>query len=270
MSGKIGFYGVGNMGQAMIQGILRANIYQTTDIVVYEHSRKVKAFAELVGIRSTPKIDQIAEECQIIIFAVKPNVLPNLLAELEEYLTPHQLLISVAAGVTLKTMETILSPIHKIIRAMPNTPALVGAGMSSLTENGSVTSQDKKQTLLIFNSFGLAEFVPEKLIDAVVGVSGSSPAYVYMFIEALADGAVLEGMSRQQAYKFASQAVLGAAKMVIETEKHPGVLKDQVTSPSGTTIEAIKTLEENKLRATVIQAVQSAAKKNQEMSQKNQ
>lgn len=270
MGEKIGFYGVGNMGQAMIQGIIQSKVYSAADIIVYEHSAKVKTLAETIGVSSTPNIEQVAKECQIIVFAVKPNVLLRLLTQLDEYLTSHHLLISVAAGITLETMEIILSPTHKIIRAMPNTPALVGAGMSSLTENGSVTSEDKKQALLIFNSFGLAEFVPEALIDAVVGVSGSSPAYVYMFIEALADGAVLEGMSRQQAYKFASQAVLGAAKMVIETEEHPGVLKDQVTSPSGTTIEAVKLLEENRLRATVIQAVHTAAKKNKEMSQKNE
>lgn len=149
-----------------------------------------------------------------------------------------------------------------MVRAMPNTPALVGAGMAGLCVNEHVTEAEKEHAYAIFGSFGKAEFVPERLMDAVVGVSGSAPAYICLFIEALADGAVLEGMPRNQAYTFAQQVVYGTAKMALESGKHPGELKDMVCSPGGTTIAAVKTLEEHGFRAAVINAVSTAAEKN--------
>lgn len=175
------------------------------------------------------------------------------------------MLVSIAAGVTIAQMEEIIGA-HKIVRVMPNTPALVGEGMSSISPNGQVTEAEANEVKQLFESLGKAEQVPESMIDAVIGVSGSSPAYTYLFIEALADGAVAEGMPRPMAYEFAAQAVLGAAKMVLETKEHPGVLKDRVSSPGGTTIQAVKTLEENGFRAAVIKAVQAAADKSREMS----
>lgn len=168
-------------------------------------------------------------------------------------------------GVTIQDLEELTSAKTKIVRVMPNTPALVGEAMSSISPNINVSSEEINEVTAIFTSFGEAEVVSENLMDAVIGVSGSSPAYVYMFIEALADGAVLSGMPRDKAYKFAAQAVLGAAKTVLETGEHPGKLKDMVTSPGGTTIEAVKSLENDGFRSAVINAVQAAANKNSSM-----
>ena len=166
----------------------------------------------------------------------------------------------------MKTMAFYLPAKTKIVRAMPNTPVIVGAGMTSLTPNNEVRPEETDDIIEIFRSFGRAEIVEEHLIDAVVGVSGSSPAYTYMFIEALADGAVRAGLARAEAYTFAAQTVMGAAKMVLETGLHPGKLKDAVCSPGGTTIEAVRTLENNGFRTAVMEAVITAAEKNHRMS----
>ena len=165
-----------------------------------------------------------------------------------------KLVVSIAAGISLDIIESFLGKDKRIIRVMPNTPALVGEGMAGLSPNELVSDEEAELVKKLFESFGKAEIVPEKLQDAVCGISGSSPAYVFMFIEAMADGAVAEGMPRAQAYKFAAQAVLGSAKMVLETGKHPGELKDAVCSPGGTTIEAVAALEQAGFRSAVIDA----------------
>lgn len=266
MKNNIGFYGTGNMGQAMIKGLLSAKIYEPENIWIYDTCQPVSEKLSLeLKVKNAQNPRELAENSQVIIFAVKPYILPELLNELSCELTINQLLISVAAGVTIKQMEDILSSSHKIIRVMPNTPVLVSEGMSAIAYNGNVSPIEQATVLKIFSSFGKAEIVTEKMLDAVVGVSGSSPAYVYMFIEALADGAVLEGMPRKQAYEFAAQTVLGSAKMVLETGKHPGELKDMVTSPGGTTINAVKILEDQGFRSAIINAVHSAAKRNSEL-----
>lgn len=266
MKKTIGFYGTGNMGQAMIKGLIKANVYSPENIWIYDTYQPIsEKLSKEFKVKNAQSPQELAKNSQVIIFAVKPYILPSLLTELSSELTVNQLIISVAAGVTIESIEGILSTSHKIIRVMPNTPVLVGEGMSAIAYNNNVNTIEKETVLNIFNSFGKAEMVTEKLIDAVVGVSGSSPAYVYMFIEALADGAVLEGMPRQQAYEFAAQTVLGSAKMVLETGKHPGELKDMVTSPGGTTIEAVKVLEDQGFRSAIINAVHSAAKRNSEM-----
>ena len=176
------------------------------------------------------------------------------------------LIVMIAAGQTIAVNEARFGRNIKIVRAMPNTPALVGEGMAALCANSYVTGEEKDEVREIFESFGKAEFVAENMMDVVAGVSGSSPAYVYMFIEALADGAVLQGMPRQQAYTFAAQAVLGSARMVLETGMHPGALKDMVCSPGGTTIEAVASLEQDGLRAAVIRAVDVCTEKSKAMS----
>ena len=165
-------------------------------------------------------------------------------------------------------MEDILQNKYKIVRAMPNTPSLVGEGMSSLCCNDRVTEDEILSVKNIFESFGKAEILPEYLIHSVIGASGSAPAYVFMMIEAMADGAVLGGMPREKAYKFAAQALLGSAKMVLETGKHPGELKDMVCSPGGTTIEAVKALEQNGFRAAVIDAMEKCMNKSKDMEKK--
>ncbi|MBF2672356.1 pyrroline-5-carboxylate reductase [Listeria seeligeri] len=264
---KIGFIGAGNMGTAMIRGLAKTDYINRKDLFVC--GRKIEKLqpleTEFQGIQLTTSIEELAEQADIIILSVKPYTIPEVLTNIKNNLTPDKIIISVAAGVTIADLENLTPPETKIVRVMPNTPALVGEAMSSITPNGSVTAEETEIITTIFASFGKAEVVPESLMDAVVGVSGSSPAYVYMFIEALADGAVLNGLPRDKAYKFAAQAVLGAAKMVLETGEQPGKLKDMVTSPGGTTIEAVKSLEDSGFRSAVINAVQAAAVKNSNM-----
>jgi pyrroline-5-carboxylate reductase len=167
-----------------------------------------------------------------------------------------KIIISIAPGMTIEFVNAFINGSPKIVRAMPNTPALIGEGMSSVSFGDYDFSDDEKKIIMsLFSSFGKARELPEKLMDAVVPLSGSSPAYVYMFIEAMADAAVVQGMPRQTAYEMAAQSVLGAAKMVLETKEHPGVLKDQVCSPGGTTIAAVRSLEENGFRSAVIEAM---------------
>ena len=175
-------------------------------------------------------------------------------------------MITIAAGKTIESVEKIIGTDKKIIRTMPNTPALVGEGMTSISPNGNINEKELTFVKGLFDYLGKSEIVSEDLIHAVIGASGSSTAYAFMFIEAIADGAVLAGMKRADAYKFAAQGVLGAAKMVLETGKHPGELKDMVCSPGGTTIEAVKVLEEEKFRGAVIKAVEAAVEKSIEMS----
>lgn len=267
---KIGFIGTGNMGRAMVKGLAKSGLYQQQDLYIYDRNLAVaKELAQDLGIQSTETPQALVKACDRIIFAVKPNVLPAVLRALVPEVTADKVVISVAAGISLEKLASILGADHKIVRVMPNTPALVGMGMSAVTQNDQVTQAELAEVLAIFASFGKAEAVSESLIDAVVGVSGSAPAYVYLFIEALADGAVMEGMPRAQAYEFAAQTVMGSAQMVLETGQHPGELKDMVCSPGGTTIAAVKALEEAGFRAAVIQAVQVAAEKNREMAEKN-
>lgn len=264
---KIGFIGAGNMGTAMIRGLAQANLDNSEAIIVGGRNlEKLKPLeAAFTGLQITTDTEKLVEQADIIILAVKPYTIPEILTSVKEQLTPDKIIISVAAGVTIQDLEELTSAKTKIVRVMPNTPALVGEAMSSISPNINVSSEEINEVTAIFTSFGEAEVVSENLMDAVIGVSGSSPAYVYMFIEALADGAVLSGMPRDKAYKFAAQAVLGAAKTVLETGEHPGKLKDMVTSPGGTTIEAVKSLENDGFRSAVINAVQAAANKNSSM-----
>ena len=248
----IGFIGAGNMGSAMIGGILDASLVTTSQIIASAHSPEtLDKIRTKFSIETTQSNEVVAERSDILFLAVKPDCI----------------VVSIAAGQPIANIEALLGEV-RLIRAMPNTPALVGAAMSALCPNDKVTPEEVKLVESLFNSFGRAEVVPESMMDAVVGVSGSSPAYVYMFIEAMADAAVADGMPRAQAYKFAAQSVLGAAKMVLETGKHPGELKDAVCSPGGTTIEAVAALEHGGFRDTVISAQRACSKKSYDMSQK--
>ena len=193
--------------------------------------------------------------------------MPNAILEsVKDLIGDEKIVVSIAAGKSISSMENIIGDDKKIIRTMPNTPALVNEGMSALCPNKNIEDEELKIVKGIFDSFGKSEVVGEYLIDSVIGVSGSSPAYVFMFIEAMADAAVVGGMPRKQAYNFAAQSVLGAAKMVLESGKHPGELKDMVCSPGGTTIEAVKVLENEGMRSSVINAVCACIEKSKEMS----
>lgn len=266
MGRKIGFYGAGNMGRAMIEGLMASGLFAAKDIVIYDVFETVaETLGKELGVTKAADPRELAGQAETLVFSVKPHVLPELLTELKDALGKDRLLISVAAGVSIGAMEKVLSPEHKIVRVMPNTPALVRAGMTAVAPNAMITEEEKQFALSIFRSFGKAELVPEKLIDVVTGVSGSGPAYVYMFIEAMADAAVLEGMPRNLAYEFAGQTCIGAAKMVLETGRHPGELKDMVCSPGGTTIAAVASLEKNGMRSAVIDAVRASTRRSREL-----
>ena len=204
---------------------------------------------------------QVAEEADVLVLAVKPVFLPEVIGEIKDAVDGNRLVISIAAGKTMEWMEKEFGRPVKLVRCMPNTPALVGEGCTAVCGNGLAADGDVEFCMKMVGSFGKAYAIPERLMDAAGAVGGSSPAFVFMFIEAMADGAVQAGMPRKQAYGFAAQAVLGSAKMVLETGLHPGELKDMVCSPGGTTIEGVKALERNGMRAAVMEALEACVEK---------
>lgn len=255
------------MASAMIGGILKSGLAAKEQIIATAKTTKTTdSLSERFGISASTDNTAAAKQSDILFLAVKPYLFEEIIVEIKDYVRPETLIISIAAGQTLEKIEHVFEKNIKLVRAMPNTPALVGEAMSALCSNQNVTEDDLSDAKAIFNSFGKCEVVPESMMDTVIGVSGSSPAYVYMFIEAMADAAVADGMTRAQSYKFAAQAVLGAAKMVLETETHPGALKDAVCSPGGTTIEAVAMLEQLGLRSTVINAQRACVQKSRDMT----
>ncbi|MBS6435955.1 MULTISPECIES: pyrroline-5-carboxylate reductase [Pantoea] len=266
---KIGFIGGGNMAKAIIGGLVKSGQVAPSNIWVFDRKAEAnEALAREYGIQAAESAEALAREVDILFGAVKPNVILKVLKDLASQLKKEALVVSIAAGVTLDSLATVLGHDRKIVRVMPNTPALVNEGMTSITPNVLVEQPEIDEVVTIFESFGKAAVVSEYLIHSVVGVSGSAPAYVFMFIEAMADAAVLGGMPRAQAYQFAAQAVKGSAQMVLETGKHPAELKDMVSSPGGTTIEAVKVLEEKGFRAAVMEAMQQCMAKSEALSKK--
>lgn len=212
------FYRRRKYGKGDYELFVKAELYQPHQVMVYDaYTPVMEKLEESLHIKSTMDVTKLVKEAEIIVLAVKPQVLPDVLAELKDKIDKNKLIISIAAGISIAQLEEMISPEHHIVRVMSNTPALVGAAMTGVCLNKNVDEKEKKAVLSIFKALGRAELITENLMDAVVGISGSSPAYVYMFINALADGAVLEGMSKNQAYIFAAQAVLGSAKMVLES-----------------------------------------------------
>ena len=252
---KVGFIGCGNMTKAMIHGMLGSKKVQPQEMIASAKSEKTReAISSQIGIRA-------AKTNTEVFLAVKPQYLEAVLTEIRGAVRPFQVFVSLAPGKTLDWLSQRLGSETKLIRTMPNTPAMVGAGMTGLCVNSHVTESETSLVCELCNTFGRTEVVPEALIDVVVGVSGSSPAYVFLFLEAMADAAVADGMPRAQAYEFAAQAVMGSAKLMLETGKHPGELKDMVCSPAGTTIEAVRVLEEKGFRSAVIEAQKACVKK---------
>lgn len=260
---KIGFIGLGNMAAAMIGGMLKKNVAAPHEIA---GSAKTEATRERVrekyDIRVMADNGDVAEWSDLLFLAVKPIFFPEVIEEIRDAVRPGTLIVSIAAGRTLDYLEkSFARPDCKFIRCMPNTPALVMEGCTGVCAGDTVTKEELEQLLVLLRSFGKASVVPERLMDVVGAVSGSSPAYVFLFIEALADGAVAGGMPRAQAYEFAAQAVLGSARMVLKTGMHPGELKDMVCSPGGTTIQAVKVLEEKGMRAAVMDAMEACVER---------
>ena len=265
---KNGFLGAGKMATALAKGFARAEIVFPKEIIASARSAANRnSFAKEIGAKTTASNSEVAKSAGILILAVKPSQTVEVLNEVRDSFTKQHLLISIAAGVTLAKLETALPAGARVIRVMPNTPALVGEGASAFALGKNATAADGKLAEKLLSAVGIAFQVRESLLDAVTGLSGSGPAYVYQFIEALSDGGVASGLPRDIATKLAAQTVLGGAKMVLETGQHPGALKDQVTSPGGTTIEGLHALEKGRMRATVISAVRAATEKSKKLGQ---
>lgn len=257
---KLGFIGCGNMASAIMGGIIKKELMKPEEIIgadVFAPTRE-KA-KETYGIHVTDSNLKVVENTDVVILAVKPQFYESVITEIKDKVREDQIIITIAPGKTLAWLKEKFGKEVKIVRTMPNTPAMVMEGMTAACPNENLTEEEVKYACSILESFGKVEVIPERLMDAVVSVSGSSPAYVFLFIEAMADAAVADGMPRAQAYKFAAQAVLGSAKMVLETGKHPGELKDMVCSPAGTTIEAVRVLERTGFRSSVIEAMKACA-----------
>lgn len=267
MEKMIGFIGMGNMGQAIVKGILEAGF--TTAENVIASRRNIDLLQELhadFGIRVTGDNKEVAREADILFLAVKPHLYGSVIKEVRDVVKAEAIIVNIAAGVSLSDIAESFEKPVKITRAMPNTPAAVGEAMVALCFSEGLSKDEQEEMVALFGSLGKAEIVEERLFDAVIGVSGSSPALLFMVIEAMADAVVKAGMPRAQAYQFAAQAMLGSAKMVLESGAHPGALKDAVCSPGGTTIEMVVKAEEAGLRNAVIQAVEAAVAKSVEMN----
>lgn len=264
---KIGFIGLGNMASAIIGGLLGKKMVEASELMGADVSAVMRdKAAEQFKMAVTPDNAEVAAWADILFLAVKPIFLGEVLEDIRDVVKENTVLVSIVAGRTLQNLRDGLKRQGmKIVRCMPNTPALVLEGCTGVCADDTVSLEELEQVMRLLGSFGKASVVPERLMDAVVGVSGSSPAFVFMFIEALADGAVQAGMPRAQAYEFAAQTVLGSAKLVLETGRHPGELKDMVCSPGGTTIEGVKILEEKGFRAAVIDAVEACVNKSKNL-----
>lgn len=262
MKYKIGFIGCGNMASAIIGGLIsKADILPETIIAADASKAALDRAEQNLKINTTDDNCEVASNSEVLFLSVKPQFYETVITEIKSLVKAETLVITIAPGKTLDWLAERLGNGIKIIRTMPNTPALVGEGITGVCKNALVTDDEFDYAMSLLSSFGLAESIPESLMDAVVSVSASSPAYVFMFIEAMADAAVADGMPRDKAYKFAAQAVYGSAKMVLETGKHPGELKDMVCSPAGTTIEAVRVLEERGFRSCVMEAMKACTAK---------
>lgn len=268
---KLGVIGAGNMGGAIIRGYIAAGAVSDDIIVLGHHPEKMEAMRAELGVITANNYKEAVSGLDAVMIAVKPKDMEGVLKHVAPLISKEQIIISIAAGKSISQISDMLSDSlvpedeRKIVRVMPNTPAMVGEGMSALCRSAAVADEEFSDVMNIFASIGRASEVNEGLMDVVGAVSGCSPAYVYMFIEAMADGGVKEGMPRAQAYEFAAQSVLGAAKMVLETGQHPGELKDAVCSPGGTTIEAVSVLERAGFRSSVIDAISAATEKSKKM-----
>ena len=262
---KLAFIGGGNMATAIINGIVDSSFVSAQDIIVSDSSKEKLCSFEKKGIKTVSDNISAASSADVIVFSVKPDVLRKILPSfsgLENI--ENKLFISIAAGVSVKEILSGIGTKTNIVRVMPNTPALVGEGMTAVFSSD-IPKEKFDIVVNLFNTIGQTVVIDEKYADAVTAVSGSGPAYIFMVIEAMADGGVLCGLPRDVAYTLAAQTVLGSAKMVLESGEHPGVLKDRVCSPGGTTIEAVYSLEESDLRGAFIKAIKKCADKSKSL-----
>ncbi len=264
----IAFLGAGNMAEAIIKGLLRAGTARPENIIgTGRRAERLDELKRAYGIRTTQDNLAAAREAEIIVLSVKPQAMDKLVVQVAPALDHRKLIISVAAGVPIAALERRLGAGARIIRTMPNTPSLVGAGACALARGEHASEEDLAVASRIFQSVGITTVVEENLLDAVTGLSGSGPAYIFLVIEALSDAGVKVGLPRYTALKLAAQTVLGSAQLLIETNAHPGQLKDQVTSPGGTAIAGLHTLEAGGLRTTLINAVEAATRRAKELGE---
>lgn len=266
---KIGIIGYGNIAEAMVSGLLNSGFVKSDEIIVSSRNKdKLKKAEKEFGIEVTRDNLKVLKNVEILIISVKPLVMASILEEIKDLIPENLLIVSVVSSVSIEEIEEIIGD-KKIIRTMLNTPAMVNEGMSTLTMNENVSYLEMDYVVDLFGSFGKAEIVEEKYMDVITAISGASPAYVFIMIEAMADGGVLMGLPRRTAYRLAAQSVKGAATMVLESKMHPGELKDMVTSPGGSTIDGVFTLESNNFRGTIIKTIKDATEKAAAMSKKN-
>lgn len=265
---KIGVIGYGNIGEAIISGMLKSSLIKADDVLVSSRNeKKIKKAIHELGIGVTRSNLKVVEFSDILIIAVKPIQMAHVLEEIKDHIKADQVLVSVVSSVQIEDIEKIIGP-KKVVRSMLNTPVMVNEGMSALAIGEQVTFKEESYIVELFKSFGAVEIVDEKYMDVITAVSGTSPAYVFMLIEAMADGGVLMGLPRRKAYIMSAQSVMGAAKMVLESEQHPGELKDMVCSPGGSTIDGVYTLEINNFRGTIMKTIKDATNKAIEIREK--
>lgn len=266
---RIGFLGAGNMAEAIINGLIKSGQVKGSEISASDKNiERLNVIVEGYGIEGHNKNFEVARRSDVIIVAVKPQVIKPVLNEISDEIGPDKLLISIAAGITIKEIASNLKEGAKIVRVMPNTPALVLSGVSALCPGKGVSKEELELATSVFDAVGKAVTVEDEgLMDAVTGLSGSGPAFVYTFIEAMSDAGVKMGLPRETANVLATQTVLGSAKVVAELKRHPGELRDMVTSPGGTTIAGMGKLEEKGFRSAVISAVEAAVKRSKELGQ---
>ena len=261
---KVGFLGAGAMGGAILSGAIKAGILEPKDIYVYDLIEDIRDKYAAMGCNVTADNIELGNSADIVLSCVKPQHAKQALSELGDTLD-GKALISIMAGITTNSIREMTGGSFRLLRLMPNTPALVGMGAFSLDSGNDLTDEEKEFAQRLFESLGIVEWMPENLIDTACGLAGAGPAYIYLVIEALADGGVAEGLPRKTAQNLAAQTVMGAAKMVLETGQHPGFLKDQVCSPGGNTIVGIKTLEEHGVRGAFIETVINSTRRTHEL-----
>lgn len=265
-SHTIGFLGAGNMAEAMIRGLVRGNHIPADRIAASDpRQERLDELRAEYGIAVTTHNREVVQRSGLIVLSVKPQILDKVLVEVGDHIKPGTLVVSVAAGVDTETIEEAVPEGVRVVRAMPNTPAMVGAGATAIAPGKHASDADLATAKAMFDAVGITVQLDESQLDAVTGLSGSGPAYIFLILEALADAGVKVGLSRRNAQRLAAQTVMGAAKLLLETDEHPGKLKDMVTSPGGTAIAGLHTLEEGGLRTTLINAVETATKRAREL-----
>ena len=265
-SHTIGFIGGGNMAEALIRGLVKGNHLPSSHVLVSGPRReRLDELHAKYAIETMIDNKALAERCDLVVLSVKPQILDKVLREIGDRLKSGTLVISIAAGVDTATIEEAVADGVRVVRAMPNTPALVGAGATAISAGKHASPEDLATARAMFDAVGITVELDESHLDAVTGLSGSGPAYIFLILEALADAGVKVGLARRNAQRLAAQTVMGSAKMLMDLDEHPGVLKDMVTSPGGTAIAGLHTLEEGGLRTTLINAVETATKRAREL-----